>query len=1117
MDLNDSFIGYPPMERFCSYDDGFEGALNDGDIECQGIEEDQVGLPAGQVRFGSINVAGLAGKSHLVERLMDEERIDLLFLSETWTAPGTAARLCSGVVASQEFARAGAGRCHYGQCIVASKERLQDVRILFEDTSAEKSFIAVSLWSVVFVCCYFRPRESVEWIEQCLDKLEELIPWSHPVVIMGDLNARHQDFGDHAANSYGAALLRFMRRLELTRPRPRHGKWTFVKGMERSIVDHVIGNEEAINNQLQFAVCEERFFGATEHQLLLGTVLGTPPTQTTFRAAPRPWNRWRLKEDQVAAAYWEYLDTTLDLCMAEIENCQAIASDQEAVNLMDEAITRWINDGLHKVIGRSSGKGRRPADFLTPELIAKEAVLESFQLECLHVPFGSPEYLNATARVERSRRELNQEISSRRGELFAKFAQDLQEMQPCAQMRMMNAIKTAKGRNKGSLLRVDVESLIEYRRFYARQYENFNEAPAGPVLPLELVMEREEPVPAFEASPFSYEAILNAILEMPEGKATGHLGIPSEALSTVADLVAWPILRLFERSWKAACVPESWKLARIQPVPKKGDLTVIKNYRPISLTETLRRLYERMLVRLLSEAIEPLQVEQGGFRNHRGTLDQAAVLQEWIVQCKALRKERFLAFLDIKAAYDQVDRDLLWRKCLAKGLSPKLVNVLRALFDSNKAYVAINGTSSPEFDLKSGLLQGSPLSPILYSLFINDLIEDVNECNHWDGNLVKIGGRVFRCLLYADDIVLFSNNWDHLKEMLAICEDHSVRNRYRYGVSKCEAVLSKDMLSRGPLKIYGEALTVSKEFTYLGIPFGAGGILWKEHIQRAGNKMLKAAFLFNELGCNGCGFDTATCLRLYHCFVRPIMEYGLALCPANLAKDVQRFFSQALRIMTSCGKSSGVLTVGLFGEIHPADVRLATLQYKFRVRSQSKGRDFALYFARIANERKKLKGSVFTNCMESPMWIERMKALNDAALRRSEPEIPKVYDMQDSLLAPKMSMLSSAFIFRDKCREERKRFRRGWSKLIKADQRAIFNWVLNRSVGPWKPCHQCGLPALKKHMEGCALNLPAVEDLEPSWIEVTLQASCSPLELIGLANMIQRIVGPYRRQREERN
>ena len=103
-------------------------------------------------------------------------------------------------------------------------------------------------------------------------------------------------------------------------------------------------------------------------------------------------------------------------------------------------------------------------------------------------------------------------------------------------------------------------------------------------------------------------------------------------------------------------VPTSWKLTRIQPVPKKGDLTQISNYRPISLTEVLRKLFERILLPFIQTFIEPLTVEQGGFRQNRGCMDQVATLQQWCSQKHS--QSKIMAFLDIKAAYDSVDREI---------------------------------------------------------------------------------------------------------------------------------------------------------------------------------------------------------------------------------------------------------------------------------------------------------------------------------------------------------------------------------------------------------------------------------------------------------------------------
>lgn len=87
-------------------------------------------------------------------------------------------------------------------------------------------------------------------------------------------------------------------------------------------------------------------------------------------------------------------------------------------------------------------------------------------------------------------------------------------------------------------------------------------------------------------------------------------------------------------------------------------------------------------------------------------------------------------FLDIRAAYDSVDRKILWRKCRDRGLpDPVLLDLLRALFDNNEAFVAIAGRTSDRFRLLAGVLQGSILSPLLYSTFIDDLPDMLNsEC-----------------------------------------------------------------------------------------------------------------------------------------------------------------------------------------------------------------------------------------------------------------------------------------------------------------------------------------------------------------------------------------------------
>ena len=105
--------------------------------------------------------------------------------------------------------------------------------------------------------------------------------------------------------------------------------------------------------------------------------------------------------------------------------------------------------------------------------------------------------------------------------------------------------------------------------------------------------------------------------------------------------------------------------------------------------------------------------------------------------------------------------------------------------------------------------QGSPLSPILYSLFINDLCEVLNALKDTPG-ATRLYGRLFRCLLYADDIVLFSNFAHDMGNMLFTVEQHSFRNRYRFGIAKCETISSREnfqfLLYNQPLKAVTNSL-----------------------------------------------------------------------------------------------------------------------------------------------------------------------------------------------------------------------------------------------------------------------------------------------------------------------
>ena len=227
--------------------------------------------------------------------------------------------------------------------------------------------------------------------------------------------------------------------------------------------------------------------------------------------------------------------------------------------------------------------------------------------------------------------------------MFREFTDRIAAMNASEQVRVISSLRQNKARTTGALLKCDPASMEGHRAHFAAQFVN-QKATADPEeIPAVLDLETN-----FDML-FTSGNIEAAIQELASGKATGKSGIPAEALKAISGScsMAYQILFRCIARWKM--VPKSWTRAKIQPVPKKGDLTLIKNYRPIYLTEVPRKLFESLLLRPDQQASEPLSVEQGGFRRQRGTLDQIAVLQEWISQSKAAKLPRYMAFLDIKA------------------------------------------------------------------------------------------------------------------------------------------------------------------------------------------------------------------------------------------------------------------------------------------------------------------------------------------------------------------------------------------------------------------------------------------------------------------------------------
>ena len=156
---------------------------------------------------------------------------------------------------------------------------------------------------------------------------------------------------------------------------------------------------------------------------------------------------------------------------------------------------------------------------------------------------------------------------------------------------------------------------------------------------------------------------------------------------------------------------------------------------------------------------------QAGFRINRSCMDNVYTLNE-IVQGRLREDTKTYAFfLDIQKAYDSVWHDGLWYKLWDMGVKGRMWRVIKKMYESSKSAVLLEGEKSDTFTIEQGVAQGCSLSPILFSVFVNDLLKEVEQTGL---GIQLSSGKTVGGMLFADDFVGISDSKESLQKLLDV-------------------------------------------------------------------------------------------------------------------------------------------------------------------------------------------------------------------------------------------------------------------------------------------------------------------------------------------------------------
>jgi len=230
---------------------------------------------------------------------------------------------------------------------------------------------------------------------------------------------------------------------------------------------------------------------------------------------------------------------------------------------------------------------------------------------------------------------------------------------------------------------------------------------------------------SFALYPTSVHEIIDVTKQLPNKKSSGFDEITVDILKQSIISIAEPLTLIVNASFSTGIVPRLIKIAKVCPVYKGGAKDEFSNYRPISVLPSMSKIFEKLVYNRLSKYLTKLNIlsqYQYGFRSNHSTYMALLDFYNKVSKCIDDKNIAIGVFIDLQKAFDTLDHSVLLSKLAHYGVRGISHTWFSNYLVNRKQYIYLNNCVSDYSSVVCGVPQGSILGPLLFLLYINDIV-----------------------------------------------------------------------------------------------------------------------------------------------------------------------------------------------------------------------------------------------------------------------------------------------------------------------------------------------------------------------------------------------------------